>query len=122
MYASLFRPRPRLPTLPVLDQSRLIIHGAITTPNRLLRQMRAIVEDQLREAVILVLGIACVRHEWIIERIKTIIVSCRTVDDVPRRVGVVQLAGVGHVVVDGGIAVVDMAVTTEVQVHAVLVK
>lgn len=122
MYDSLLRPRPWLAALPVFDQGSLIIHSPIATPDRLLRQMRAVVEDQLREAVILVLGVTRIRHERISERIKTVIVSCGTIDDVPRRVRVVQLPRVDDVVVDGGVAVVDMAVAAEVEVHAVLVE
>lgn len=79
-------------------------------------------EDQLTIAVVLILRISRVGHERVIERVETIVVASCTIDDVPGRVGVVQLTRIDDVVVDGGVAVVDVAMAAEVEVDAILVE
>lgn len=106
----------------VLVQCCLIIYSTIATVDRLLRQMRAIVEDKLAPAILRVLSISSIWHQRIRQTVQSVVMTSSTVDNVPSRAWIIKLVWINGAVVDGCIPVVDVRMAAEVEVNSIFVE
>ena len=104
-----------------LVQRSCVKDSAIATSNELSGKVSVVVEDQLTPSIGVFYCGTRVVSKWSGKCIETIVMSSRTVDDVPSCAGVVELVGVSDVLVDWCVTVVDVGVTAEVKVNLILV-
>lgn len=98
-------------TLTVLIQRRSIKHRPIATRNKIMRQVRAIVERQTTPTIRRILSVLIVWLKGMYQAVETIVVSRCAICDVPGAARVIQSLGVNVEIGHGRIALVDVNVS-----------